>query len=150
MQFPHTDERVYISVSPNAIGNIQRMLQLQEYLVSVDGLGLVGVGLLLLELLLEILLPLPLHLLLPAAEPPAHPKSNPNIISIEPKKWSMGRGFSIRRLGVMEAALTFLSSGRWQDDSWRREPKPSAEPKPAWSWARFVVAQGRSGGARTV
>jgi hypothetical protein len=56
MQFPHTDQRVYISVSPNAISNIQRTLQLQAYLVGVGGLGLVGVGLLLLKLLLEILL----------------------------------------------------------------------------------------------
>lgn len=37
-----------------------------QYLVGVGGLGLVGAGLLLLELLLELLLPLLLHLLLPA------------------------------------------------------------------------------------
>jgi hypothetical protein len=108
MQFPHTDQRVYISVSPNAIGNIQRTLQLQAYLVGVGGLGLVGVGLLLLKLLLEILLPLPLHLLLPAAEPPARPRSNPNIISTEPKKWSTGRGFRVTRLGGYRGGANLL------------------------------------------
>jgi hypothetical protein len=28
-----------------------------------------------------------------------HPRSNPNIISVEPEKWSMGRGFRVGRLG---------------------------------------------------